>query len=102
MYTRIKSQKSGIQVGINKIANNTRARVLASSSLVNNDSKKILDVNNNGINNPISNPELNSVSMTTASVVLDNKEITDLDLNAVNSNPSIPMVSYVTLTTNNF
>lgn len=91
MYTRIKSKKSGIKVGINTIANNPRQRVLSSSTIVNSDSKKISDANNNVISNPISSPELNSALMATASIVLDDKN--NFSPDAIKDNATIPTVS---------
>jgi len=90
MYTRFKSQKSGIKHGINTITNAARNRVVipaTSCSSKNTDRifiKKI-DLNNNVISVPI------SVVNSTASVVLDDEEATSNDLK--NENSTIPLIS---------
>ena len=90
MYTRFKSQKSGIKLGINTITNTARNRVVipaTSCSSKNTDSTSIkkIDLNNNVISVPI------SVVNSTASVVLDDEEAASNDLK--NENSTIPLIS---------
>lgn len=71
MYTRFKSQKSGIKHGLNTITSNSSrsTRIVVPTPLT--DHNKKHDLNNNSINNSINMPV--SALMTTASIVLNDE-----------------------------
>ena len=85
MYTRFKSQKSGIKVGLNTLANTARSRVVvspSSTSNANNTTNKII-VSNEDISliNPIT---------TTASIVVVDSDDKNCDLNNSNNENLLP------------
>ncbi len=97
MYTRFKSQKSGIKVGLNTIANTTRQRVVVSPSATNL-TNPISSLNGNNVSNKLVNDDLSvnpitttasivvvteadkSLNESTGSVDLNNKNIIPFDL----------------------